>query len=74
MKKQPEPIRLDIPVIDGSVMYSMMPINDLMKLRWFIDDLIKWKAAGNPVYIMALEYEIKEKKSSATPFLQQKRP
>ena len=58
--KQPEPIQLDIPTMNNSVMYSMMPINDLMKLRTFLDDLIKWKAAGNPVYIMTLEYEVKE--------------
>lgn len=50
--KQPDPIFLPIPIrSDGAVMYSMMPIGDLMKIRNYIDDLIKWIAAGNPVHI-----------------------
>lgn len=61
--KQPEPIDINIPVkvVDGvrSIMYSMMPVDALMKLRTFLDELIKWKAAGNPVEIMTLTYQVR---------------
>lgn len=64
MRKQPEPMDIgEVLEIDGKLMYSAMPIGQLMKLRTFIDDLIKWKAAGNPCHIGTLEYQITEKKS-----------
>lgn len=57
----PDPIQVEIPIINGSVMYSMMPVDALMKLRTFLDELIKWKCAGNPVHIQTLEFQITEK-------------
>jgi len=41
---QPKPIKLKIPIMNDAVMYSMMPIDDLMRLRTYIDELIKWQA------------------------------
>jgi hypothetical protein len=58
--KQPEPIKCEIPVMGNKVMYSMMDIGTLMKLRDFIDRLIKWKAAGNPCLIGTFSFKITE--------------
>lgn len=55
---QPEPIDIDIPVMNGAVMYSMMDEFTLTRLRNFIDELIKWKADGNPCHIATYEYLI----------------
>lgn len=58
-RKFPDPIEAIIPIRDdGAVMYSMMAVADLMKLRSFLDDLIKWKCAGNPVHIGTIEYTV----------------
>lgn len=63
MKKQPEPVDIgEVLQIDGKLMYSAMHIGQLMKLRTFIDDLIKWKVAGNPCHITTLEYQVTERK------------
>jgi len=60
--EQPKPLEIEIPIINDAIMYSMMTIGDLMKLRQYMDDLIKWIAAGNPVHIGTIEYSITEEK------------
>lgn len=60
--KQPQPIDIDVTIINGAIMYSMLDIGALMKLRKFIDALIKWKAAGNPCHIGTIEFLIEEEK------------
>lgn len=62
--EQPKPVEINIPIMDHSVMYSMLGMKDLYTLRDFLNDLIAWKAAGNPVEIMTLEYEVKENDSN----------
>lgn len=56
--KQPEPIQMDIPMMNGAVMYSMMDEFPLRRLRKFLDDLIEWKAKGNSCHIGTLTYAV----------------
>lgn len=60
--KQPEPEEIGDVLItnDGKIMYSAMDIGQLMKLRSFINKLIRWKVQGNPSHIMTLQYEVTE--------------
>ena len=58
MSKQPEPIKLEIPIMNNAVMYSMIDEFNLIRLRTFIDELIKWKAAGNTTVIETKFYAI----------------
>lgn len=71
INKQPEPININIPMLVGedfdegknvTLLYSAAEIGQLMKLREFLDKLIKWKVQGNPCHIMTLKYEVTEVK------------
>lgn len=59
--KQPEQIDIQIPIMNGAIMYSMMDAFSLRRLRKFLDDLIAWKEAGNAchicTYMAVIEYE-----------------
>lgn len=61
-RKQPEPVDIgEVMIAEKGIMYSAMHIGQLMKLRSFIDDLIKWKAAGNPCHIGTLTCIVTQK-------------
>ncbi len=47
---------------DVTLMFSLMNVGDLMKLRDFCDELIKDKVLGNPVSIGTMEFIVEENK------------
>ena len=57
-KEQPEPPGVEIAIMDGKIMYSMMEIGDLYKLQAYIGALIRWIASGNLVHIGTLDFTV----------------
>lgn len=48
---QPEPIDIEIPIMNGAMMCSMMDEFSLRRLHKFVGEMIDWKAAGNACHI-----------------------